>query len=178
MIDIYTFVEAVWILWPAYGANGLCMFAKGKHPIDGGRTWRGKPILGPGKTWEGLAFGSLVGMLVATFQMFMFPLLPWGISDVRLDILPMTPFIGLVIGLGAMLGDIAGSLVKRRLNIGRGKPAPLMDQLDFIAGMLILLSFFAAVKWEWVVILLVMTPVLHLIANRIAYMLKLKNVPY
>jgi CDP-2,3-bis-(O-geranylgeranyl)-sn-glycerol synthase len=154
------------------------MFAKGKHPIDGGRTWRGKPVLGPGKTWKGLAFGSLVGMLVATFQMFMFPLIPWGISDVGLDILPMTPFIGLVIGLGAMLGDIAGSLAKRRLGITRGKPAPLLDQLDFIAGMFLMLAIFYPLKWEWVIILLVMTPVLHLIANRIAYALKIRNVPY
>lgn len=178
MIDIFTFVEAVWIMWPAYGANGLCVLAGGKHPIDRGKKFLGQPILGKGKTWEGLLLGVIVAILVAAFQMFMFPLLPWGLSPVTLDIVPMSPFMGLVIGLGAMVGDIGGSFVKRRIKIARGKSAPLLDQLDFITGMLVFLSFVTVVKWEWVVILFILTPVLHIIANRIAYLIKVKNVPY
>jgi CDP-2,3-bis-(O-geranylgeranyl)-sn-glycerol synthase len=178
MIDLYTFVEAVWLLWPAYGANGLCMLAKGKHAIDGGRMWRGKQIFGPGKTWEGLVLGVIVATLVATLQMLVYPYLPWNLSPVPLDIIPMSPLLGFVMGLGAMLGDIAGSFIKRRLGIARGKPAPLLDQLDFIIGMLVFLALVAPVKWEWVVILLVMTPVIHLFANGVAYLLKIKNVPY
>ena len=178
MIDIYTFVEAVWILWPAYGANGLCMLARGKRSIDGGRMWRGKQIFGPGKTWEGLLFGVFIGALVGTLQMIAYPFLPWELSPIALVLVPMTPLLGAVIGFGAMLGDIGGSFVKRRLNIARGKPAPVFDQLDFIAGMLIVLALVYPLKWEWVVILVVMTPLFHLLANRIAYMLKLKNVPY
>jgi CDP-2,3-bis-(O-geranylgeranyl)-sn-glycerol synthase len=178
MIDIYTFIEAVWLIWPAYGANGLCMLARGKRAVDGGRTWRGKQIFGPGKTWEGLILGTIVGTLVATLQMFAYPYLPWSLSPVALDIVPMTPLLGLLMGLGAMLGDIGGSFIKRRLNIARGRPAPLLDQLDFIVGMLLFASFVIAFKWEWTVILLVMTPVIHLAANGVAYLLKLKNVPY
>ncbi|NIO21138.1 MAG: CDP-2,3-bis-(O-geranylgeranyl)-sn-glycerol synthase [Candidatus Aenigmarchaeota archaeon] len=178
MIDIYTFIEAIWLMWPAYGANGLCMLARGKRPIDGGRVFRNKPVFGPGKTWEGLVLGVIVAILVATFQMFVYPYLPWDLSPVLLDIVPMSPFLGLVIGLGAMVGDLGGSLVKRRIGIARGKPAPLLDQLDFIIGMLIFASFVIALKWEWIVILLVLTPVLHLIANGIAYLLKLKKVPW
>lgn len=178
MIDIYTFIEAVWLMWPAYGANGLCMFARGKRAIDGGRKWKGKAILGPGKTWEGLALGVIVATLVATLQMFAYHYLPWSASPVALDIVLMTPLLGFMMGLGAMLGDMGGSAIKRRLNIDRGKPAPLLDQLDFIAGMLIFASLLVAIKWEWAVILLVMTPVIHLAANGVAYLLKLKNVPY
>jgi len=178
MIDIYTFIEAVWLMWPAYGANGLCMFARGKIPIDGGQTWRGKRILGPGKTWEGLLLGVIVGTLIATFQMLAYPFLPWSASPVALDIVPMNPLIGALMGFGAILGDMGGSAIKRRLNIERGKPAPLLDQLDFIIGMFIFASLVVTIKWEWAVILLVMTPVIHLAANGVAYLLKLKNVPY
>ena len=178
MIDLYTFVEAVWLIWPAYGANGLCMLAKGKRPIDGGRMWKGKPLLGPGKTWEGLLLGVVVATLVATLQMLAYPYLPWNASPVPLDIIPMTPLLGALMGFGAMLGDIAGSFIKRRLGIARGKPAPLLDQLDFIIGMLLFASFAVMLKWEWIVILLIITPVIHLCANFIAYLLKLKNVPY
>ncbi|MEM5871511.1 MAG: CDP-2,3-bis-(O-geranylgeranyl)-sn-glycerol synthase [Candidatus Aenigmatarchaeota archaeon] len=178
MIDIYTFVETLWILWPAYGANGLCILAKGKRPIDQGRTWRGKPILGPGKTWEGLILGVVVGAIVGTIQMLAYPFLPWELSPVALDIIPMSPILGAWLGLGAMIGDIMGSFVKRRLGIPRGKPAPLLDQLDFIFGMLLFLSLISPIKWEWILILVIITPALHLLANFIAYSLKLKNVPY
>jgi CDP-2,3-bis-(O-geranylgeranyl)-sn-glycerol synthase len=178
MIDLYTFVEAVWLLWPAYGANGLCMLARGKRTIDGGRLWRGKQIFGPGKTWEGFILGIIVATLVATFQMLAYPFLPWDVSPVPLDIVLMTPLLGAIMGLGAMLGDMGGSFAKRRLNIARGKPAPVLDQLDFLLGMLILSGFFISLKWEWVVILLVMTPVIHLAANGMAYLLRLKKVPY
>lgn len=178
MIDIYTFVEAVWLMFPAYGANGLCMLAKGKRPIDGNRTFCGKPVFGPGKTWEGLILGVIVAIAVASFQMFAFPFLPWDLSPVPLDIVAMFPLLGLVIGLGAMVGDLGGSFVKRRMGIPRGKPAPLLDQLDFIIGMFVFASFVITIKWEWVVILLVLTPVLHLVANGIAYLLKIKKVPY
>lgn len=178
MIDIYTFVEAVWLMFPAYGANGLCMIARGKRPIDFGRTFRGKPLFGPGKTWEGLIAGIILAITIASFQRLMFPFLPWGLSPVPLDIVPMSPFLGFVIGLGTMVGDLGGSFIKRRLGIPRGKPAPLLDQLDFIIGMFVFLAFAITIKWEWVVILLVLTPVVHLVANGIAYLLKIKKVPY
>ena len=108
MIDIYTFVEAVWLMWSAYGANGLCMLAKGKRPIDGNRTFWGKPVFGPGKTWEGLILGVIIAIAVASFQMFAFPFLPWDLSPVPLDIVAMFPLLGLVIGMGAMVGNPEG----------------------------------------------------------------------
>jgi len=178
MIDIYTFIEAVWLMWPAYGANGLCMLAKGKRRVDFGKEFRGKPLFGEGKTWEGFALGVFVAVLVASFQMFAFEFLPWDLSPVPLDIIPMSPFLGFVIGLGAMLGDLGGSFIKRRIGIPRGKPAPLLDQLDFIIGMFVFLWFVIPLKWEWVVILLILTPAVHLTANVIAYLVKLKSVPY
>ncbi len=178
MISIYTFVEAIWLVLPAYGANGLCTLAKGKRPIDGGRKFRGHPLFGRGKTWEGLLLGIIVAMIVATIQMLAFPYLPWELSEIPLNIVPMSPFIGLVLGAGAMLGDLGGSFVKRRAGMERGRPAPFLDQEDFMVGMLLLASPFVMLKWEWIVILLAITPVLHLIANGIAFLVRIKRVPY
>jgi CDP-2,3-bis-(O-geranylgeranyl)-sn-glycerol synthase len=90
----------------------------------------------------------------------------------------MSPMLGFMLGFGAMFGDLMGSFVKRRLKIGRGKPAPLLDQLDFIAGAFALTFLFVIIKLEWVIILLVVTPVLHLIANIIVYLIKVKREPY
>ena len=42
------------------------------------------------------------------------------------------PLIGFLLGFGALLGDALGSFIKRRMGIGRGKPAPILDQIDFL----------------------------------------------
>jgi CDP-2,3-bis-(O-geranylgeranyl)-sn-glycerol synthase len=178
MIDIYTFVEALWLVIPAYGANGLASLARGRRPIDSGKYFRGQRIFGDGKTWEGFIFGVVVASAVATFQMFMFPYLPWGLSDVPLQIIPMTPYLGLLLGLGAMVGDLGGSFIKRRMKIQRGRPAPLLDQEDFIIGMFAFAAFVVPIKWEWIIILFILTPAAHLMANGVAYLLKVKKVPY
>ena len=86
--------------------------------------------------------------------------------------------IGFLLGFGALLGDAIGSFLKRRLGIGRGKPAPILDQLDFIVVAIILVAFFVEIKWIFVVMAIVVTLVIHLIANGGAYLLGLKDVWY
>jgi len=76
------------------------------------------------------------------------------------------------------LGDAIGSFLKRRLGIGRGEPAPILDQLDFIIVALILVSFAVKLNWLVVVIAIVLTLAVHLITNSIAYLLGMKDVWY
>jgi CDP-2,3-bis-(O-geranylgeranyl)-sn-glycerol synthase len=45
--------------------------------------------------------------------------------------------LGLRFGIGAMTGDSAKGLVKRRVGIATGKPWVPWDQLDFVLGALI-----------------------------------------
>ena len=128
MFDIFGLIEAFWLILPAYAANGLTPLVgtrKGLHRMDFGKEFMGEPLLGRGKSWEGLLFGSFVGMVVGTLQMLALPFLPFGLSPVGMSIVPMTPLLGLVPGAGALFGDAAGSFVKRRLGIKRGNPAPL-----------------------------------------------------
>lgn len=175
---IYVLVEAVWLVLPAYAANGLAPLARGKRMVDGGRKLWGQPIFGTGKTWEGLLLGTCMGGVIGLVQQLAYPYLPWSASPVLLQLAPMTWLLGLFLGLGAMLGDMAGAFVKRRLQMPRGQSAPIMDQLDFIAGSLVLASLLAPIRLEWVILLAVMTPFLHLTANIIAYMVKLKKEPW
>jgi CDP-2,3-bis-(O-geranylgeranyl)-sn-glycerol synthase len=90
----------------------------------------------------------------------------------------MTPLLGFLLGFGAMAGDAAGSFLKRRLGLERGKPAPLLDQDDFIAGALLSASLLVAVRLEWAILLLVLTPVIHFAACIIGYLLKVKKEPW
>jgi CDP-2,3-bis-(O-geranylgeranyl)-sn-glycerol synthase len=179
VFTIYNLVEAVWIIIPAFAANGLVPLMKGRHPVDGGRKFiDGKPIFGEGKTWEGFLFGCFFGAVIGLVEQLAFPYLPFDISPVPLTIVPMTWFLGLIIGLGAMMGDLVASFFKRRIGLKRGKPAPILDQDDFVLGSLLFACLFVPVKIEWAILLLIITPPFHLTANRIAYWLKVKQTPY
>jgi len=178
MLDVYTLVEVIWLVLPAYAANGLAPLARGKRPIDGGRKLGKERVFGDGKTWEGFAFGTVVGVIVSVIQMLAFPFLPFGISPVPLIIVPMGPVLGFLLGFGAMVGDLGGSFIKRRFGIPRGRPAPLLDQEDFLIGALIFASFWVAIRPEWAILLVIITPIFHWIANLIGYLLKVKKQPY
>jgi CDP-2,3-bis-(O-geranylgeranyl)-sn-glycerol synthase len=179
IFNIYILVEAVWLILPAYAANGLVPLFKGRKRLDFGRKFfDGQPILGPGKTIEGLVFGSLTGIVIATIEMLAFPYLPWELSDRPLTLIMMTPALGFLLGFGAMAGDSAGSFVKRRLKLRRGQAAPLLDQLDFLFGAFLFASLVTPIRIEWVILMAVLTPVFHVIACVIAYLLKVKKEPW
>ncbi len=181
VFDVYTLVEVTWILLPIYAANGLTpvvmRFLKG-HPIDGGRMLGKNRILGDGKSWEGLFFGTFMGIVIAVVEMLAFPFLPWGLSPVSLNIIAMTPFIGFLLGFGAMAGDVVASFFKRRMGRPRGAPVPLLDQLDFLAGSFLMLSLVVVVKWEWIIMGTIITLVFHVVANVIAYKIGVKKTPW
>ena len=99
------------------------------------------------------------------------------ITPIITDI-PNGILIGFLLGFGALLGDALGSFLKRRLGIGRGKPAPLLDQLDFIIVALLLVSLVVKLDILFVIVALVVTFVIHQLANFIAYLLGIKDVWY
>ena len=181
MLSIFTLIEAVWLILPAYAANGLTPLVGKKrnlHRMDFGKEFRGEPALGKGKSWEGLLFGSAVGTVIAGVQMLAYPYLPFGLSPVQLDIVPMSLLLGFLLGFGALAGDAAGSLVKRRLGINRGNPAPFLDQLDFLAGALLFSSVLVSLKLEWVVMLVIITPFIHMLASVIGFRARIKRNPW
>ncbi len=86
--------------------------------------------------------------------------------------------------LGAMVGDIGASFLKRRTGRERGAPFPGVDQLDFVVGAL-LLGAVAAPGWfadtftlPVLAVVVVVTPLLHVGTNGIAYVLGLKDEPW
>ncbi|MDX1747598.1 MAG: CDP-archaeol synthase, partial [Halobacteriales archaeon] len=58
-------VGALWAMLPAYIPNNAAVLFGGGRPIDGGRTWDGRRVLGDGKTWRGTVAGTLAGTAVA-----------------------------------------------------------------------------------------------------------------
>jgi len=86
------------------------------------------------------------------------------------------------LSLGAMLGDIVGAFLKRRMGLKRGEPMPVLDQLGFLAASLLLASLiYGAPGWmrvEVILALALITALLHVGTNAAAYLLGLKDKPY
>ncbi len=159
--------EGLIALIPAMFANATPVVAKGRRPIDGGlRFIDGRRLLGDGKTWEGLIAGLSAGALIGV-------LLAMILKE------PQIVYIGLLSSTGALTGDIVASFIKRRVGLERGAPAPLLDQLNFYVGAIALLYIAGfTITLTMFVILAVISGIAHLVANMIAYRLRLKNVPW
>ena len=141
---------------PFYLANtGAMLFGKwiperfgfSSVTIDGGRDWSdGYRILGDGKTWNGLFGGAVFAGLLTMLAHHM-----WGsriLPEARPFVDPIllsdssdwfwlggewgAAFVmGFTLGLACMIGDTAGSFVKRRRGLKRegeeSSQAPLLD---------------------------------------------------
>jgi CDP-2,3-bis-(O-geranylgeranyl)-sn-glycerol synthase len=177
-----------WYILPAYVANGFAVFSKAlrtRHPIDGGRVLKdGHPLFGAGKTWEGLGIGLIAGFLVGLLESMVAPLLLTLIQQYMLLPNQLRPIVLMsvpqvfVVALGALLGDVLGAFTKRRLNIPRGRPAPILDQLAFLSIAILLGMPINPLPLILVGFLLVVTPAIHLLSNALAYLLRLKDVPW
>ena len=176
-----TVAVALWAMLPAYVPNNAAVLAGGGRPIDGGRTWGGRRLLGDGKTWRGTAVGIIAGGALAVVLNALRPAVAESVG-VELPAFPLLVLFALP--AGAMLGDIAASFIKRRTGRQRGAAFPGLDQLDFVVFSL-LLTFLAAPAWfgdvftvPVLVVIVVVTPLLHLVTNGIAYLLGLKDEPW
>lgn len=176
-------LTTLYFILPAYFSNGGALAFGGGTPVDFGKTDKnGIRWIGDGVTWRGLIAGTLIGILTGAVQgylaQFILPEIgPYLITPIVTDI-HSGILIGFLLGLGALVGDALGSFLKRRIGIGRGKPAPILDQLDFIIVALIFVSPFVNMNLQFIAIAIILTLIIHLIANTLAYLLGIKDVWY
>ena len=176
-------VTTLYFILPAYFSNGAGLVFGGGMPVDFGKSdSKGNRWIGDGVTWRGLIGGTIIGIITCALQGYFGPQIisqfgQYIITPIITDI-PSGILIGFLLGFGALLGDAIGSFLKRRLGIGRGKPAPILDQLDFLIVALILVSFVVELSLLFIVIAIVLTLAIHLIANSCAYLLGIKDVWY
>ncbi|MBR0472771.1 MAG: CDP-2,3-bis-(O-geranylgeranyl)-sn-glycerol synthase [Methanosphaera sp.] len=184
---ILTVLYSIYLMIPAYFANGSALVFGGGTPIDFGKNaWDGRRFTGDGCTWRGLIGGGLLGMIVGGLLGLLadYGILStlFNISSSQITFLSGNVLrgllIGFLLGFGALIGDIIGSFIKRRLNFERGKPVPLLDQLDFVIVSLLFVSIVIKLSWEVILIILILSIFFHLGANIFAYAIKLKDVWY
>ncbi|MEM0240807.1 MAG: CDP-2,3-bis-(O-geranylgeranyl)-sn-glycerol synthase [Candidatus Nezhaarchaeales archaeon] len=156
-------ISSIVFILPAYIANMtpliVAKIIPKRRPMDLGKYWfDGRRVLGDSKSIEGFISGVLSGLLVGLF-----------LSDA---------LRGFLMGLGAMIGDVLGSFVKRRLGVAQGEPVLFLDQYFFVlVALLLCYSSGYTLTLEHLLVILVATPILHTSSNYVAYLLGIKQRP-
>ncbi|MEA3410280.1 MAG: CDP-archaeol synthase [Pseudomonadota bacterium] len=131
-----------------------------RHPVDGGaRFVDGKPLLGTSKTWRGLLGAILVTPLVA--------------QSVGLG-----AQTGLIVAVAAMLGDLASSFTKRRMDIPPSGMALGLDQIPEALLPLIAMRSVIDLSVGEIVFLVAAFTLLELLLSRILFRLRIRKRPY
>jgi CDP-2,3-bis-(O-geranylgeranyl)-sn-glycerol synthase len=175
-----------WFFLPAAIANGAPVFAaktpglqKFDMPIDGGRMFRGKRVLGTHKTWRGLAAGILTATLVLWLEQIAVNHNGW-LHHVTIQVdygtLP-TLVLGPLLGIGALAGDAIKSFFKRQRGVAPGHGWFPFDQIDYVIGGALLalpLVRLTLVQYVWLIVIWL---ALHLISVYIGYLLGIRERP-
>ncbi|MBD3197468.1 MAG: CDP-archaeol synthase [Candidatus Lokiarchaeota archaeon] len=212
---IATLIFAMLLIVPAYLSNAGMVLVGGGKPIDRGKVLKdGKRLFGAHKTWKGLVLGPLYIGIPISIGIYLLFLALWKYIVLIIEAasaagayflydnivvyqyyfiggLFPTGFVVMLIRIifcayGAALGDLLGSFLKRRFNIGSGNPFWIVDQLDFVSlsilftaipGLFLPKSFLIP-DLNIIIFLLILTPAVSIIANTVAYAIGLKDVPW
>ncbi|MCH8003174.1 MAG: CDP-2,3-bis-(O-geranylgeranyl)-sn-glycerol synthase [Nanoarchaeota archaeon] len=161
-----------YFMLPVYFANMAPVIVKKvfnnlAFPLDFNKKIGNKEIFGKNKTFRGLIFGVIFAIIITFIQFNFYKnniLVDLSIVDYSDWLL-----IGLLMGFGAIFGDLAESFVKRRINCKPGKPFIPFDQLDFVIGALIFIYPIVALSLNKIITILLLSFVLHVIVNHVAY---------
>ncbi len=175
-------LTTIWIFLPSVianmGAGGSKHFPKIKaieFPIDLGKTYKGKRILGDGKTFRGFLFGVTIAIIFTYVQI--------GLSDsefikniLTVEYNNFNPLIwGFLLGLGALAGDATESFFKRRVGIERGEPWFPFDQTDFVIGATLLSLIYIRLDIKYYIVYLITYFLIHLTGKYFLYKVGIEN---
>jgi phosphatidate cytidylyltransferase len=139
--------SGTWVYLPR-GVWWLLMVLLGVWGFDAAAFFTGRslgrhklsPGISPGKSWEGV-FGGFVLSIVAALVLTVKPLgVPWYLAIA----------LGILLGIAAVLGDLAESLIKRQMHVkdsGQFMPGHggLLDRIDSLLFAVIVVYFFALI---------------------------------
>jgi CDP-2,3-bis-(O-geranylgeranyl)-sn-glycerol synthase len=157
-------------LIPMYITNATPILIHGKQPLDFRKKFRGRRILGKGKTIVGTFAGITAGFLVGILFGILIPNV--------FQLIPNYFYLVFILSVGAIFGDLVESFCKRQMNIKSGGKLFFWDQLDFIIGGLILSLIIRIPEIEIVIVLSFITIFIHGFTNLVAFKAKLKKVPW
>ena len=163
-MDITTLlINMAWFYLPAAVANMVPVLATKykwteflNKPVDAGKTWGGKRILGDNKTLRGFILGTAAGTLVGFLQ-------GHGV------------LLGFALSFGALAGDSIESIIKRQSGITPGKSLPVLDQIDYVLGASLAAALVIRVPAEYFILALVVLGIGSAFTSYVGYKLKIKK---
>ena len=170
-------LKCFYLMLPAYSANMAPVMVKKidllAFPIDFNKKMSNKPVFGKNKTFRGLIFGVVFAIIVAYLQFLLYNA---GFFRAISFISYQNWFLfGLLMGLGALTGDLIKSFFKRRLGIKPGARFIPFDQTDFVIGALAFITPIFDLTLKIFFVSLLLSFVLDIIVNHLAFYLKIRN---
>jgi|SRR3989338_6546156 len=173
-------IDLIYFLLPAAVANMMPVFARKKmeylnYPLDFGRSYNGKRILGDNKTFRGLVAAILGSVITVYIQVILYDFKFF--RDLSLVDYSQTGFLwfGFLIGFAVIFGDALASFIKRRLNYSPGKSLIFVDQINGIIGLCIFVLPFYLDSIKIISSLVFIWLLGHFILKYLGYLLKLDN---
>jgi hypothetical protein len=155
--------KLLFLLMVANGAPILlnkALSARYAWPVDNGARFRdGRPLLGPSKTWRGLAAAVLLTGPAAVLVG-----LPFG--------------LGVLFGGCAMLGDLFSSFLKRRAGVPPSGMALGLDQVPESLFPLLAVRGELALDAGYIAWLVMAFLLLELVLSRLLYTLRIRDQPH
>jgi CDP-2,3-bis-(O-geranylgeranyl)-sn-glycerol synthase len=164
-------LKTFWLFLPAGLANMTPILIRGHFKSLGFPV--SEKLFGSNKTWRGLFGGTFVAILVVYAQEVLYPITR-SISYFDYEKINIVA-LGIVMGAGALIGDMLESFAKRRLNIAPGESLIILDQTDWIIGVLVFGTIFY--KWKisiWVSAIIIFGA-LHFLTNLVGYALGIRK---
>lgn len=172
-------LQIIYLLIPAGVANIIPILVKKikflDYPVDFNLKLFGKSFLGRNKTFRGLFFGIIGGMIFVIIQFFLYRFEFFkNLSLVNYSEINIL-FFGFLVGFSVLVGDLIGSFVKRRFSFKPGQSFYVLDQMDSIIGFIIFVVPIYFKSWYILVWLVLVWLVGHLIFKYIGYLCKLNK---
>jgi len=174
-------IKTIYFMLPAYFANMAPVLVKDYFkflaiPLDFNKKINNKPILGAHKTLRGLIFGIIAGIIIAFIQSLLYKYNFF--TNISLIDYSNWLLIGFLMSFGALVGDSVKSFFKRIIDIKPGKKWIPFDQLDYTIGALVFVFFVYIPPASMVGTALILSFILHIIANHLAYYLGIRKVKW
>jgi|SRR3989338_4220043 len=170
-------LKCFYLMLPAYFANMAPVIFKKirifEYPIDMSKNINGKPIFGKNKTYRGIIFGIFMAIIIVyvQYRMYNFEFF----KNISFFEYRNWLLFGALMGSGALVGDLIKSFFKRRLGIEPGDRFIPFDQTDFVIGALVFILPVFDVTFNLFIVSLLLSFVLHILVNHLAFYLKIRN---
>ena len=153
--------------------RGFKVFNFLAKPVDFNRKFfDNQAIFGSHKTWRGVIISIVLGVITALIQKWFYQANIFRELSGVFDYENINIWLfGFLISAGAVFGDLLFAFVKRRLRLTPGAMCIPFDQINYVIGSYLFLTPFFKIDIKIWGVLIVLTPFLHLLINRVGYLL-------